>query len=228
MSDSAPERAFPRFRQEYFIRQSLKELATYSLAFNQRIVGAFANLSAEADNVQNEEYERLNSSYSGWEEDDSRISEAAYHKGVDYYLATAAIRQGVVNLMVAGLFHLFEQHAITVTREVCYPSRPPSTDKPFDGLKQCIRTLGIEASALPSYNKLDELRLLANVVKHGDGGSASKLRTLRPDLFEESSLPLRPLIGDGVKLTENHFTEYKTVVESFWREVANALAPLLS
>jgi hypothetical protein len=48
------------------------------------------------------------------DDDPSWIAEMAYDQGVDFYLATDAIRQGVFNLMVAGLFHLFEQQAVAM------------------------------------------------------------------------------------------------------------------
>src|SRR6266496_415289 len=96
----------PRFQAEYFIRQNIKELQTYANVFRARVASAFDDLEAEAKRIEQEEYARLCSSGVGDEYDDSHVAEAAHFEGVDFYLAMDAVRQGIVNLMVAGLFHL--------------------------------------------------------------------------------------------------------------------------
>jgi hypothetical protein len=56
------------------------------------------------------------------------------------------------------------------------------------GVESDSDTLGLDLSSLPSWPVIDELRLVANVVKHGEGDSAEKLRETRPELFVYPSL----------------------------------------
>ena len=86
-----------------------------------------------------------------------------------------------------------------------------------------------------SWPRIDELRHLANCVKHAEGNSCEQLRKLRPDLFEnptvEPEFKIRgivqhvrnPLIGEDIYITEQEFASYAEVVRQFWLELANAM-----
>jgi len=73
------------------------------------------------------------------------------------------------------------------------------------------------------WSTLEELRLVANTIKHGDGGSADQLKKQHPALFTDPQdptgvlhgLPMRPLVGQGLPLTEDHFTTYKNCLDQF-------------
>lgn len=225
---------WPVHYEEMLIAECQEELQYYSRVFHERVAAAFTNLEEEAKDVQRNVYERM-ASCTSYGEDDSQISEAAYHKGVEFYLATDAIRQGVFNLMVAGLFHLFEQQCAKLCRPhsqfaVQSPGRYPLND-----LKGALQKRGIDICKFRSWELLAELNLLANVVKHGDGESETKLRTRNPDLFKTrsdqyslgleslSNKQLRPLVGEGMELNEAHFTTYTNALTTFWEELRNIL-----
>ena len=225
----------PRFRQEYFIRQNIDELQSYATVFAQRISKAFDNLESEAEDLQASEYKRISASWEAPDEDDSAIAEKAYFAGVDFYIMTDAIRVGIINLMVAGLYHLFEQHAaVLADRELPPPVSPPKSPYPGERLHNVVQGLGVDITTFRTWQQLNELRLIANTVKHGDGKSAEDLRQIMPHLFERFpslidpafavQLPLRPLVGEGIYLTEDHFNTYKKCLDEFWTELADALA----
>jgi hypothetical protein len=84
---------------------------------------------------------------------------------------------------------------------------------------------------------MDELRLVANVVKHGEGGSATELRKRRPDLFVYPSLkgqvdPIETLsveatlFGQDFFVTKEEFEAYHKGSVAFWTELADALPAL--
>ena len=141
-----------------------------------------------------------------------------------------AVRQGIVNLMVAGIFHLLEQQAQYLSTYVLsYPMPPPDPAGGFKQLRTLLRSrFSIDIESFNCWPTLNELRLVANTIKHGGGNSAEELRQLNPDLFKYlgdslPDLPIRPLVGEGLRLTANHFTDYKTCVEQFWDELTLAL-----
>ena len=202
-------------------------------SFYDRIARAFENLELEAARIEKAEYARLNRSDVGEYGDESHIAEAAYFKGVDFCIATDAVRQGVVNLLVAGIFHLFEQQTRSLSREMSLPALLPNSLYPWEQLKKVLADKGVDVSQFRSAALLEELHLVANVVKHGDGPSAERLRVLKPELFEDKHSifrkirrPLRPLVGEGLRLTEDHFKAYEACLEAFWNELTEALLPI--
>lgn len=71
---------------------------------------------------------------------------------------------------------------------------------------------------------VDQLRLIANSVKHGKGRSTDALYKMNPIFFDGdpiymSRTPLLPLIGQGLKLTESDFNVFKDCLEQFWNEL---------
>lgn len=97
----------------------------------------------------------------------------------------------------------------------------------------------LDLETLPSYGKIDELRLVANAVKHAEGPATKQLRQRRPELFsnpdyqeiyrdmEEHGLertlgPVHsPLSGEEFFVSEKLLHEYAEAAESFFGEVAN-------
>ena len=226
----------PRFQAEYFIHQSLEELQYYASVFQDRIAPAFDGLEDEAKRIEDEEYERLGQFVDPENADPSYGAEEAYFKGVDFYLANDAVRQGLFNLMIAGLFHLLEQQAqYLATRILSNPLIQPDGSGGFHQLKSLLaREFHINIESFRCWAQLKELRLVANTVKHGDGRSSDELKALNPALFKDPNdplpqfygLPLRPLVGEGLRLTSDHFKDYKTCVETFWSELTDALVPI--
>jgi hypothetical protein len=62
-----------------------------------------------------------------------------------------------------------------------------------------------------------ELRLVANVVKHGDGKSCEELRALAPRLFEGLNYYFDIFSkADGPELTPEDFRRYAKAAKDFW------------
>lgn len=77
-----------------------------------------------------------------------------------------------------------------------------------------------------SYKKIDELRNVCNVFKHGTGSSLRQLETLRPDMVRWSSSDfgrdiIRPFAGVDIELKEDDFYEYLKSLKQFLEEAFN-------
>ena len=226
----------PRFQAEYFIRDYLQELDRYAAVFQERIVCSFATLDEEAQRIEDETFARMGEHVNPEYASPDYGMEEAFHAGVNFYLTTDAVRQGIYNLMIAGLFHLLEQQAQYLATRV-FPERPIQPDK-SGGVNQLALMLnakyGINIESFQCWSKLKELNLVANTVKHGDGRSSEELKSLNPDMFRDpldpfphiSMLPLRPLVGEGLRMTVDHFNNYKRGIEEFWEELTTALLPV--
>lgn len=226
----------PRFQAEFMIRQNIAEIEAFAEVFRQRITPAFADLHGDAEKAMDREMEEM--SATGFITDPGEAAERAWAAGVDYYVAVDAVRQGVLNLMVAGLYHLLEQQA-AYSLETALPQTagPQNQEYALPRLTAMMRTQGIDLKQLPSWGTIDELGLIANAVKHGGGRSADRLRVSRPDLFKiigdeifsglRRDLPIRPLVGDGLTLTAAHFEFYAKAVIAFWDEIIEAMLPIM-
>jgi hypothetical protein len=195
------------------------------------ILSGYAKIDEHAKRIADEAYEQMGSRPGGgdFDRDGSEDAEAATERGVLYYEMMTGMRQATINLHAAGLFHLLEQQLGNLVSKILYED----DEFPKSNIHAYARwyrdNLGLDLEKLPQWSKIDELRLVANAVKHAKGDSEAELRPLRPDLFEHpirkemglSGLPFRqeplrlPLAGDGLFVTEEVFAEYATVVYDF-------------
>ncbi len=178
---------------------------------------------------------------------DSDQSEATAHfadKAVDETLAFAdmlvAMYFASVGLYSVGLFHLFEQHFTDLPLEILEAhtyNKPIKLKEVRDWLKADV---SIDVTVFPTWPSLEELRLVANTIKHAEGGSAEALRGRRPDLFihpaarkggDSTATPFqsrvrKPLFGEDLYLTTDDFSRYVEGVITFWSELADAMEKL--
>jgi hypothetical protein len=95
---------------------------------------------------------------------------------------------------------------------------------------------GIDTEKFPCRPVMEELRLLANTIKHAEGDSAEKLRRCAPELFQrpryfDSSEVLNsasadvftPLLGDDIYVKASDIHRYKEAITLFWRSLAERL-----
>lgn len=212
-------------------------ISAYGQCVLRNVLPAFADLSQRADEVASAEYQRLGALPAG-EDGDGDVSvlvETAREKGQAFYDTMFAMRQTTLNLFAAGLFHLLEQQLAGLCRDGAFEA-PPPIDTKLCVIADWYRTFfNLDLQTLPAWPKIDQLRLLANAVKHGEGSSANELRKLRPDLFENpsqrellSDFPqmytaqsLRlPMAGEDLYVTEEVFIEYSEAVNRFITEIA--------
>jgi hypothetical protein len=153
------------------------------------------------------------------------------------YGTIVALRQTTLNLFTVGLFHLLEQHIA----DLCHDGpllnealiRPPNDTKLNHVVKWYRRHFHLDLETLPNWSMIDELRLVANATKHGEGDSAQQLRDRRPQLLQDpvlgELLPKEwnkettvriPLAGEDLYITEGVFQEYSQAVNGFVDAIA--------
>lgn len=201
------------------------------------VVPTFVNLSERADAIATSEFNRLGEQPAGedCDGDMSVAAEAAQDKGQAFYNTMTAIRQTSLNLFAAGLFHLLEQQLVDLCRDGAFDAPPPS-DTQLNVVETWYhKHFKLILSKRAAWPKIDQLRLLANSVKHGEGASAVKLRAIRPDLFEDPNLRellpdfpkmytaqvvRLPMAGSDIFVTTQVFDEFSQAANSFVAEIA--------
>ncbi len=221
----------------YFRTIFVPQIEAFAESLSRRVLPSFDNIEAEGRRIEQEAYRQL----SRWsphddepEPDFAAAAEQAREQAITYWVMMYEVVQGVINLFAVGLWHLFEQQAARFARNgLPYVFDPPN--HPFRDVQGALLHMGLDITLLTSYPKVDELRLLANCAKHGDGSACAQLRTRRPDLFTPwrhgdqfgppGALPvIAPLGGEDLYLTPEGFQEYAAAVIAFWEELAAKVA----
>lgn len=232
-----------------YLASRIRHLAGPLIAFQEYafrdVLPAFGNIDARAEQVANEYYNRIGSQPAGEYEniDMADVAEAAQSDSYDWWEMMTSLRQTMLNLMAAGLFHLVEQQLATLSRDGLFDGAVKDTKLSIVA-KWYRDQLGVNLEAMPSWNTIDEMRLVANTVKHGEGGSARDLRAVNPALFTDpvyaeflrrggvdpdDRMPApvaAPLSGEDCFITEQVLRGYAEGAETFFREVADEVLRL--
>jgi hypothetical protein len=229
-----------------YLASRVRRLAGPIIAFRQYLFVMFLRLTIDqrAERVADEYYNRIGSQPVDEyvEIDMADVAEAAQEHSYDWWEMMTSLRQTTLNLLAAGLFHLVEQQLATLSRDGLF-DEPVSDTKLSVVVAWYREQVGIEVTGLPSWEVIDELRLVANTVKHGEGGSARDLRALRPEMFtnpaftalyEDAGMDLdervrrttisAPLSGDDFFVTEEALQAYAERAEAFFSEIAAVLS----
>jgi len=207
--------------------------------FEKRILSSFESISDEAEKVQQEAWERFEKS-AGPDSDPSSGAEWALQEGIVHYMNLEDLRQGLLNVSATFCYHLFEQQLFYFHRKELLKQYEENDHDLFKHkeIKKRLAEHAIDIEGFRSWSKVDELRLVANVVKHADGDSAKKLRELRPKMFTRPDLredevmnpilscPLpvfQPLFGHDFYVTIEDLRAYAGAAIDFWTEMAGLL-----
>ncbi len=172
------------------------------------------------------------------EEDPCALAEYAENQGFEVYDRLNGVRQAAANMSTVMLWHLLEQQmlvfhtrqVLTVHEEQAARENTKLRKKLFQ-LEEFHARLdagGCSMKSLSAWSKVNELRLVANTVKHGSGPSSDELFTIRPDLLypnydkqDQNSRPFllrKPAAGEDLYVTEQDIAAYFEAAISLWQE----------
>lgn len=205
------------------------------------VLPAFANLDERADQAADDYYNRIGSQTAGqYEEVDmGAVADDAFDYSQSWYQMMYSVRQAMLNLLASGLFHLAEQQLADSCCDGSFCIEPPQDTK-LEVVADWYRDhFQLDLKSLPSWGLIDELRLVANAVKHAEGSATKKLREVRPELFcnpefaeidkefAEADIPpptvlpvVAPLSGEDLFVSEKLLKMYTRGAESFFKEIA--------
>jgi len=204
------------------------------------VVPQFSRLNERADQIGNEYYENAANQPAGEDCDGdlSGFAEDAQDYALSWYEMMRSLRQTMLNLLAAGLFHLTEQQLAQLGNDAGFDNRRPKSAGIDDVMKWYKSTLHLDLKELREWPRIDELRLVANTAKHAEGKSCGELRNLRPELFCDPTFariyqgmgikdyfenrPVSaPLAGEDLYVSEQILQQYAESVEKLFREIAD-------
>lgn len=184
------------------------------------ILPRFNDIDEQSEKASDDAWQEAMGQPGTGEEDPSDFVDEAIEAGVSTYQLLSGIRQGMINFFAAAIYQCFEQqskgfHSISPER--------------FSLLQVNYKK---DVQAWNDIN--DELRLVANVAKHGafcknpqgKGCSARKLRKIRPDLFRPPAgqpVTFHPIFGNELYVTIQDLNHFRDLVVNFWKEYTEIL-----
>ena len=201
-----------------------------------RLLPTFESVHAEVEAIQREAYQANHecASDGNWL-DPHMAHDVAFEASITHFDIVLDLRQGLQNMFAVTLYHLFEQQVRAFHVRVL--NHKPLKFGP-DVLKAWDKTLPDPVLTTGQRSGLDELRLLANTVKHGDGASAQELYTAAPHLFladyEQDALDdptviiLKPdigtpLFGQDLFVHLDDIQRYRQLLNGVWSAYLEAL-----
>jgi hypothetical protein len=197
----------------------------YTDGFHDRLMPTFDRIDEEAKEASDEYWESAMSLPTNEYEyrDVGDFADDAIGVGIEVSENLSFVREQLIQLSVAGLYHLWERTLKQfIIKELKHYQFDASTFEQverdnFKGLVEMLQQFDYDLTQKPYYQKMNELRLVANVVKHGTGKAFKDLVKAAPHLFEKPKFDLdSPLRLDDLKLTPKHFMDYSYAIKEFW------------
>lgn len=210
----------------------------YIDTYIKRIAPIFENIEEEAEQVANDHYQRMGAYFNPDYHDPSDFVEVAWEKGLEYYQGLSLIRYNTKLMWISTMYQFWEQQVrkflyeeITRFHKIYDKMNNEITFKKFCSrgiadIKKVFLDFDLNLESLNMWSDIDELRLLANVIKHGDGGSASQLEQRKPSIFKSQisntnllELYKSTLTEVVLNIDDSDFIRYGEALISFWEQL---------
>ena len=211
-----------------------------------RILLSLPDAEVEADAHTKAMWDWAMAQPSDGSDDPGMWAEWATDQGIERYERVKNMQQAVQNMGTVMLWHLLEQQMLSFhLRQVLsiHEEHEIRSDQNIHKRLHNLRTFkerlnqkGCDVTTLPAWKSVDELRLVANTVKHASGDSANDLYKIRPDLFTRPGLEgfhlrlkaqqptvERPAGGEDLYVTRADLQAYFTASIEFWTQFCQVI-----
>jgi hypothetical protein len=207
-------------------RYRLELIDAYANEVTKRVLPVFDHIEQEADDAADE----------CWQ--DTGNDATAHERGLSLYSDLKFVREQVTGLAIAGMYHLWERLLKEFIVEEYRYNEPTKQDflktkedifkAEFPKLEDVLQKVGWNIKTEGFYSDLDLLRLVANVVKHGDGQSCKALLAKAPDMFVDFGHPWinNSRGASNLSLKREDFPRFATAVRRFYEQFPERLPPL--
>ncbi|QGL87635.1 hypothetical protein FEO91_04645 [Stenotrophomonas maltophilia] len=197
-----------------------------------RLLSRFGNISAEADAAAEAHWEESGRNFDPDIHDEGEQAEDAQNHGIMFYELLSEMHERTRLSVVAGMFHHWDKawRRLLVDQlrlpgfVIGVHSRRAMWTMDSSQLESLVEALGWNAATFPGYARLDAMRLVVNVSKHGEGPSMDDLRQAYPEFVPLVNGWVRAFPDDtSMKVTDTHLDEFAEAIESFWLNVPREL-----
>jgi len=211
-------------------RRYLKsEISDYIEIYFKKLLPVFKDIESDANKFRDDFYNNFMSQPAHNDFiDPSSIAENAQEEGIDHYLHLKLGKYNLTATWHATLYQLWEQQL----RRFLFLKMPPVKKIHFEGfctnlseIKGKYKLQNVDIESFSCWPQINELRLLCNVIKHGDGKSAKELRKIKPTLFKQEDgtdhmkIFKTTLLEETLNIDEKTLHNYSEALLSFWDEI---------
>lgn len=185
----------------------------------------FENIEKEADEYANSLY---NNCPATEYIDAASVAEWATGQSIEMYDTLSTMRSNHLLMTISMLYHIWEQQLIRFTiHELQHYLRFDKKSVGYEDVQTIFELHGVSIGRTKSWEKIKELKILVNTIKHGDGHSADSLRKIRPDFFKVDTIKTDILELHGavlldsysLQVKESDLYEYIKATKNFWDEM---------
>lgn len=196
-----------------------------------RLLSQFAAIEAEADEAAREHWDRAGEHFDPDWHDPGDLAEAARDYGIELYQLLSDMHDRTRLSVVAGMYHHWDKSLRRLlVREFRWPgliigdhTRRALWKLDSTKLERLMRAVGLNVRQFAGYPKIEAMRLVVNVFKHGEGRSLDDLSRHYPELLRDSSHRWGSLDDSDMVVTDEHVDEFSAAIDSFWRELPSSL-----
>ncbi|MGQ4666674.1 hypothetical protein ACUIJN_12725 [Metabacillus halosaccharovorans] len=202
-----------------------KELSMVAEYYN-RTIPSFGDIEKEATDYADSIYNNFPADENT---DPATVADFANDEGIQLYELLNTMKKNHLLMTISMMCQIWEQQLIKFTvTEMRHLLLFDNNALSFGNAKKIFELHGVIFKELLSWNKIREMRLLVNTIKHGDGESAKKLRKIRPDYFEldfikgTDTLELAGAVlldSYSLMVEEQDFRSYIEATKMFWDEM---------
>ena len=213
-------------------RRYLKsEISNYIEIYFKKLLPVFKDIESDADKYANDFYDNFMSQPAYDDSiDPSSIAEEAREIGIEHYSYLKLGKYSLTATWHATLYQVWEQQSrLFLFREmsrVCnIQFETFCTKLVLIEIKKKFKFHNVDIESFSCWAQIEELRLLCNVIKHGDGKSAEELRKINPALFKQEDdidymkTYKTTLLEETLSIDEKTLQNYREALLSFWDEI---------
>jgi len=203
--------------------------------FFEKIYSIFENAEQEAEDYQNILWNNLmEQPYcdENGEIDPGDFVDSIQAEGYKKYEILSLMQYRTMGMWVACMCQVWEQQlysfVIQEERNNCIKYDDSDKGKGFQFSKEVFEYHNQPFEDMWCWDKIKELRLLVNVIKHAEGGSEKRLRKIRPDYFFHDhgtgkidllQLYNSTLLEPTIQIQKKDFIDYYDALMEFWDEL---------
>lgn len=153
----------------------------------------------------------------------------------DYYRETTDLfKMNICGGFVVGLYHIWEQQIKSFLHFIYNIDIYKNAN--YRVILNTYKAQDVDLEKIRGCGKINELRRLANMLKHGDGEDKEKLEGIKPELFKVEDDYWMPASYENeeynycstlneisVVITKEYIEEYKNALLEFWSDIPSYL-----
>ncbi len=202
----------------------------------KRLLSQFENIGTEADKAADEHLEKMSIHFNPDVHDSSAYEEAAYDKGIEHYQLLSDMHETTRLSVIAGMFYQWDKNLRDwFVREMHHWHHGENATKfirkaDVPMIMDILAAFRFNVKELPSYGRLDAMRLVVNVFKHGNGPSLNELQKEFPEFVPRAlgndrqyEFSRYQLTHTNMKVSDAHLAQFSEAVLDFWKAVPKAI-----